>query len=369
MKRSWFSFLILCLLALAVAAQETPTQPTASMLPDISIIGNAIGTLTNGESADIDDHLQLQEVEVVFGAGIYPGIRGDVVIALHDPDFSAEVEEGYVTIEQFTSSAPVGGRIGILRIPFGKVNPVHPHQLPYADLPLVTRNLLGEEFIGNGFEVSGLLTPGDAFLQAQVGRWKAREQHHEEEGEEHEHGGAAFHDRFTTARLWTGLPISTKSEVEIGVSGGWGQGYHEELDNAGNLVDIHRPDITLYGADVTWRKWLPRERRLLLQAEAVRREQKGDEKTKQFGFVALGTFQPSKFVELGARYDWTQVPVEEGDPAAHLSGVSLFATRYLNETTFLRGQVTRGQNHKGETEHTVTLQLVFGFGPHAHVLQ
>jgi hypothetical protein len=375
------SSLGLALLASVVAwsqettpAETTSATPsaTASLNPDISVIGNVLGVVAGSDASDAEHHIQLHELELVFGARIYPGIRGDAVIALHDPEFSAEVEEGYVTFEQFSPRAPIGGRLGIVRLPFGKTNPVHPHQLPYADTPSVIANLLGDEFIGNGFEVIGLVpTPKSFFLQGQLGRWAPRAHHHDEEttGEaDHDHElGAGFHDTFTLGRLWTSTSLPGDAELELGVSGAFGKGEHEETDDQGAVIAIHHPEIRLLGGDVTWRKWLSGERRLLLQGEAIHREEKHEDGThRQFGYFLLGTYRPSHFYELGTRYDWSEAP---GHEAEHESYLSAFVTRFLNETTFTRLQVKHGTNVEGKTVNEVSLQLVFGFGPHAHVLQ
>jgi hypothetical protein len=339
------------------------------MLPDISVIGDVRGAVGSNEDNPLDNQLELYETEVVFGANIYPGVRGDLIVSLHQPDFSAEVEEGYVTFEQLTSAAPIGARLGIVRLPFGKVNQVHPHQLPYADMPAVIENLLGDHFTGNGFEAIGLLPAGGStFLQAQLGRWEPRA--HDHDHDDHAHAnGAGFdpHKRLTLGRLWGGASLGERDELELGISGAFGDGYHEEDDGAGG-VTIHRPELDLFGVDVTWRRWLPGERRLLLQGEAVRRQETHDdgEQVRQHGFYLLGTFRPNTLYEVGTRYDWSEVPEHAGE---HESYISLFGTRFLNETTFLRLQGKHGTNLHGEKITEALLQVVFGFGPHAHVLQ
>ncbi|HOS43500.1 MAG TPA: hypothetical protein PK794_07405 [Armatimonadota bacterium] len=398
MKRFVFSALALCLLAWATRAQETTARPAASLLPDISIIGNVVGTLTDAEHADIDDHLQLKEVEVVFGAGVYPGIRGDVVIALHDPDFSAEVEEGYVTIEQLSPGVPVGGRLGILRIPFGKVNPVHPHQLPYADTPAAIENLVGDEFIGNGFEAVGLIPlPGKLFLQAQVGRWNARAHHHHDdedwqgsdatgwwlpEDDDHHAHRLDFTGTFTVGRLWSGIALRNGSELELGISRAIGGNVHydpaidpatntQRQDADGNLLfERHAPDLRLQGYDVTWRHWLPEGRRILLQGEYITNTVVGKSKRSSDGYYLLGAYRPSPFYEFGMRYDWSQAawPARSNHPTAE-TAITAFATRQLNETTYARLQLKHGKDLDGKDYNEATLQVVFGFGPHAHVLQ
>lgn len=349
-------------------AEATPLVSPVSMLPDISVIGDVKGKLTNQDD-DADKHLQLDEVEVVIGGNVYPGIRGDLVLAFHGPDFSAEVEEGYVTIQQFTPQAPIGGRLGIVRLPFGKANPLHPHQLPTVDVPNVVNNLLGGEFIGNGFELTGLIpTTGNLFLNLQLGRWAPRaHHHHDEEGEEHHHeAGAGFTDTMTMGRIWMGTSLGTDREFELGFSGAIGNGTHQHYDEDGNPTHAHATDISLYGIDATYRQWLSGGRRFLAQAEFIQRQEESHGTHRQNGWYALAAFRPNAIQEFGIRYDRSKSPAEE---SANESYLSAFATRYLNETTYVRLQLKHGQNLHNETVNDATLQFVFGFGPHAHALQ
>lgn len=350
----------------------TPRAPRASMLPDISVIGDVKGTLSDPDNFD-EYHLQLNEIEVVFGGNIYPGIRGDLVLAAHGPEFTPEVEEGYATIHQFTPSLPLGGRLGIVRLPFGKESPLHPHQLPTTDYPNVITNLLGDEFIGNGFEAMVTPASDSFFLNFQLGRWSLREHHHheeeeagEEEEEHHHHTGAGFTDTFTLGRLWTGTNLGTEREIELGISGAIGNGTHQHYDEDGNPTHAHATDITLYGGDITYRRWFPGGGRFLLQGEYIRRQEKVHGTHSQDGWYGLATYRPNNTHELGVRYDWSESPAEEGKFEQYASA---FFTHFLNETTYLRLQYTYGEDFNGDTVNKATLQFVFGFGPHAHSMQ
>ncbi|MHB9025861.1 MAG: hypothetical protein ACYC7E_17110 [Armatimonadota bacterium] len=364
MKTSSICLALLLLLASVVAwAQETPqpdtdttttttdTEPApparASLNPDISVVGNITGMLAN-EGLDEDTHLQLDEIELVVGSKLYPGVRGDLVIA-GGADESAGVEEGYLTAERLTRVAPIGARVGIIRLPFGKTNPLHPHSLPSIDSPSVVENLLGE-FRGNGFEVVALLpTHSNLFLQAQLGRWTNL-------GEPSEGAGFGGDKAFTLGRIWAGMPLPHDAELEIGASGAQGKGVFDEG------TSTRAGDITLFGADVTWRKWLPGERRLLVQGEYISRKQD----FRSNGYFLLGAYRPSHYYEFGARYDWSEFA---DDNSVHASAVSLFATKFLSETTYLRLQAKHGADRDGQNFTELSMQIVFGFGPHAHALQ
>lgn len=321
----------------------------ASMLPDISVIGNIKGTLANhGIDAETNQHIQLDEVEVVMGSKIYPGIRADLVIAGGATD-PVGVEEAYLTAEELISNIPVGARLGVKRLPFGKVNPVHPHSLPFVDTPSAITNLIGNEFRGNGFEIVSLIPTHSAFfLQAQLGRW-------ENLGDPME--GAGFHDEkaFTLGRLWTGTSLPGDAEIEIGTSGAFGKGAFDTTNN------INLNDVSIIGGDITFRKWLPGERRLLLQGEYINRKQD----VSKEGYYLLGTYRPNHQYEFGSRYDWSEII----SSTSHESYVSLFATKFLSETTYMRLQVKKGVDGSGQKVNELLAQFVFGFGPHTHALQ
>ena len=326
-------------------ADTVPAPPaaTASLNPDISVIGNLKGTLANqGVDADTNRHLQLDELEMVIGSKIYPGVSALAVLTAGAKE-PVGIEEAYISDEQFFSNVPIGGRLGIVRLPFGKANPLHPHSLPYADTASVLNNLLGE-FRGNGFEAVGIIpTHSNIFLQAQLGRWKSV-------GDAPE-GAPDFSDEaMTLGRLWASTAIGADNELELGASGAFG-----EAGIGGK--------INLIGLDSTWRHFLPGERRIMLQGEAMQRT---DADVKSYGYYLLGTYRPNHIYEFGTRYDWSEFA---NDNTHHESYLSLFATRFLSEATYLRLQAKHGANHDGRQVNELIAQIVFGFGPHTHPLQ
>lgn len=326
-------------------ADATPVTPsaTASLNPDISVIGNIKGTIANhGVDADTNNALQLDELEVVIGSKIYPGVNalGVFTAGAKEP---VGIEEAYLSDEQLVPGAPIGARLGVVRLPFGKANPLHPHSLPYADTASVLNNLLGE-FRGNGAELVGLIpTHSNLFLQAQLGRWKSVGATPE--------GAPAFGDSaMTLGRFWGSTSLGENTELEFGASGAFG-----DADTGAKL--------NLVGLDGTWRHYLSHERRLLVQGEAIQRE---DGTEKSHGYYLLGTYRPNHFYEYGTRYDWSEFA---NDNTHHESYVSLFATRFLSEATYLRLQAKSGTDRDGQHVNELLAQIVFGFGPHTHPLQ
>ncbi len=331
--------------ATPAAAEAAPATPgsTANLNPDISVIGNILGTLgSHGIDPDTNRHLQLNELEMVIGSKIYPGVNALAVLTAGAKE-PMGIEEAYLSDEQLVPNIPLGARLGVVRLPFGKANPQHPHTLPYADTASVVNNLLGE-FRGNGAELIGLIpTHSNLFLQAQLGRWKSV-------GDAPD-GAPDFSDNaMTLGRLWGGTSIGEDNELELGASSAFGKA--TTLDK-----------LNILGIDATWRHYLPGERRMLLQAEGMQRQ---DGALHSNGYYVLGTFRPGHFYEFGTRYDWSEFA---GDNTHHESYGSLFATRFLTEATYLRLQLKHGTNRDGRQVNELLAQLVFGFGPHTHPLQ
>ena len=78
-------------------------------------------------------------MKTAFQAVVDPYARADFFLSA-GPE-GLEVEEGYITF----TSLPAGVllKAGKMRSQFGKVNTMHTHMLPWADRPLVSRNLFG----------------------------------------------------------------------------------------------------------------------------------------------------------------------------------------------------------------------------------
>jgi hypothetical protein len=108
--------------------------------------------------------LNLQETETSLQAIVDPYARADFFFAL-SPE-GIEVEEGYITFPTLPGGLLM--KAGKLRSTFGKVNTMHTHVLPWADRPLVTKNLLGgDEGISDaGVSVARLLPNPWIFLEA-----------------------------------------------------------------------------------------------------------------------------------------------------------------------------------------------------------
>ncbi len=149
------------------ARPRRPTGPSAAsgakfFNPDMAAIGNFVGVMgpTPGSG---EPSLSLQESELSFQAVVDPYARADFFLTFGPEEVG--VEEGYITFP----TLPGGflGKVGKMREAFGRVNTEHPHTLPFADLPLVSRDLLGGEALADsGLSVARLLPVPGFFLEA-----------------------------------------------------------------------------------------------------------------------------------------------------------------------------------------------------------
>jgi hypothetical protein len=128
----------------------------------MAAIGNFVGVMGPSPGSG-EPSLSLQESELSFQAIVDPYARADFFLTFGPEEVG--VEEGYITFP----TLPGGflAKVGKMREAFGRVNTEHPHTLPFADLPLLSRNLLGGEALSDsGLSVARLVPVPGFFLEA-----------------------------------------------------------------------------------------------------------------------------------------------------------------------------------------------------------
>lgn len=147
---------------MAAAPQQpvTPVAPraTPSVNPNMSVIGDVRATYLSPARRHFD--MEFHEAEFAFQSVVDPYARADFYLsAAPDPEsgeFGIELEEGYLT----TQSLPAGLQLkaGKFRSAWGKINPIHPHALPFIDVPNAYANYLGDEGLNDaGLSLSWLV--------------------------------------------------------------------------------------------------------------------------------------------------------------------------------------------------------------------
>lgn len=319
-------------------------------LPDISVIGNfQASTVKNNPDKT---GFSLKEIELAIQGYLYPDIRSDVFIGLHKEDGKTEVhlEEAYLTFSTLTEG--VGAKLGKKLLSVGKQNVLHPEQWAWIEKPSVVTHFLGEE--GTAAEGVSLdwLVPAPFFLQLDVGVWQQTAGHTHEEGESEP--AFVWSDWLTHARLWSSVAPVDTMEFELGVSYLMGKGpeFKEEKD-----------DAMLLGVDMTYRIW-DGVARWIVQGEVFSLNRVVDDTAfNRFGGYGYLGYRPDRYWDYGVRIDHSQ---SAALAAVTTRTISLLGTYQLTETSKMRVQYS---HDLVADNHGVYAQMVFGMGPHSHVLQ
>lgn len=351
-------------LKLEKQAAEQQTQPAAvpaTNLPQISVIANG-GALFQDRKRDANrNRFEQDEIELAFQSYVYPSIRFGTIIAFDKEEgFAASVEEAYATIIQL-GNTPIGARLGRMRLPFGRVNPIHPHQLLYRDYPLPIVNLLGEHgAISNGGVVSYLVPSSNLFAEIALGLFTLED--HAALGVPHDetlHDFGAPEQLLRSLRLTLAPVINRDNELEFGFSG---------LSTRA----LNGDSLRLLGVDFQYRRFFGAAQRLLLSGEYLqhRRESRGTG-VNRHGYYLLASYKPDRYWEYGVRYDWSQrafLTASTDVPGADRA-LSAILTYRLNEQSFIRLQWRNLKPADDSVRNELLVQLMFGFGPHSHPLE
>ncbi|MCM8820327.1 MAG: hypothetical protein NC932_00020 [Candidatus Omnitrophica bacterium] len=331
------------------------TSSSTAYLPDISFIGNIIGSFGDNQ----DNKVYLDGVEFAFGGYIFPNARADAILGIHrhEDHYETELEEGYISF--FNLPGNFGFQAGKKLLDFGKINQMHKHHYLFVDKPLVAEAYLGGHgIIGNGASINYLF-PLPFFLQSSIGYWVL--ENHECEGGGH-HSFAPTDDAFN-ARLWSSFAISDSTEMEIGASYLKAKGPH----HSDSPEDVD--DVNLYGLDITLKHQGFGFKRLLFRNEFYflnrYRFKPGeiDDEWWRTGLYSLLDYRFNQYWEAGVRYDWFESTGMERETN---QAYSIFLTRSLTEATKFRVQTSY---HTEEDEWRFYIQALFGIGPHSHPLE
>jgi hypothetical protein len=341
------------------AALPPPPEPQASapassskiFNPDIAVIGNFLGT-AGSNPVSPSPSLQFKEAEVSFQAAVDPYARGDFFVAFGEE--GASLEEGFITFPTIPGGFIV--KAGKMRTSFGKLNPLHPHVLPWPDRPLVMQNLVGgEDGVADAGVSAARLIPNPWFFLEATGQFYRGEQ------------GSLFHaseasDLNYVARLRAYQDVSESTNVDLGTSFSFGHNDAGLVDG----TDVGRFTTRLVGVDATVRyKPLRRSiyRSFVGRTELVwsRREQ-FDAVQPAFGYYVSGDYQFARRWYAGLRYDRS----DRADNAAILdTGVAAVLTFWPSEFSQMRGMYRRTRYDRSQTANEFLFQVQFSIGAHA----
>ncbi len=142
-----------------------PFRSSLNFNPDISLIGDFRGSYISEGNRNFDAYLN--ESEIGLQAVVDPYARADFFLSFarnaETHEYGVEVEEGYLTTLSLPARLQL--KVGKFREALGRINPIHPHALPFIDMPNAFVNLFGEEGLNDeGASLSWLL-PNRAFYQ------------------------------------------------------------------------------------------------------------------------------------------------------------------------------------------------------------
>ncbi len=280
-------------------AQPAPqtTRSGISANPDIGVVADFRSSYLSSGKRNFDAYLD--ETEMSFQSVVDPYIRADFFVSFgRDPithQYGASVEEGYLTTLALPAKLQL--KVGKFREAFGKINPTHPHALPFIDLPNAIVNYFGEDegLNDEGFSVSWL-TPTKGFYQELVFQATSGAQ-----------ASPTFfrgdNNRFVyLGHLKNFFTLSDNATLEFGLSGVTGP---NDSSNVTNMA----------GVDLTY-KWKPVQlntyKSLTWQTELLYSNAKysASKSSNSFGMYSFVESQVGKRTFLTGRYDYAQKPYD-----------------------------------------------------------
>ncbi|HEV8504742.1 MAG TPA: hypothetical protein VGQ53_05060 [Chitinophagaceae bacterium] len=145
--------------------QPQQTRSTLSFNPDIGVIGDFQGSYISKGNKNFNAYLN--ETELSLQANVDPYARADFFLSFaRDPEtgkYGVEVEEGYLTTLSLPAQLQL--KVGKFREAVGRINPTHPHALPFIDLPNAYVNYFGDEGLNDEGASLSWLIPNKKFYQ------------------------------------------------------------------------------------------------------------------------------------------------------------------------------------------------------------
>jgi len=335
--------------------------------PDISVIGDFRLVARNGPFADAVGarpvQFEFEEVEFNFNGYLNPYMRADVTVAM--PDFETlEGEEISMTVLRgLPLSMQI--RVGKYFLDFGKLNTQHPHQWPWMEQPLMIQTMLGAEGLRPlGGQLSSLQALGESAVTLSLNAFRADAFAHEHDA----HAPAQDEEESPPETMFSGrLSWSHTFDVTTVETG---------LSALGGCYDAAEAlDVTMGAFDFKLR-WRPDRYRsvnviaesMLSDREVVHADTTASAPPAVQAVRAAGAFaavqvQFRKRWDTGAYFDFTEDAVEEG--AKSTAAGAWFAFMPAEETARFN-LVYRYETSDlyAFDSHGVSLQFLFGLGPH-----
>ena len=359
---------VMSLAVLAVTARPTLAGVTN---PNISVIGQPDAFWTDDPGNSDRKHVRLEagEVETQIDDYLNPYARATFVLSLGEDGM--ELEEGYFSLFRGLPF-DLGLRGGKYRVPFGRLNQVHPHANPFAEPPQVVKAYLpGEEsYNETGIDLSRRFPiVGDFSVNAQAD-WLQGDTFRidrESSGDPSDPLETGSGDEAEQTRgAWLGrlsgfAMLGEQSALEFGVSASQG---------TNNVAAKARTGI--YGVDAKAKLWTSPQAYVVIQGEGLHLNRDEASWGPTTGY-ALTTVSPSGGYlyadynfgiryNIGAMYEAFQEPLAQ-EPWTHAYS-AFVGYSLLEETTAFRLDWRHIDPEGADSINTVLLRAIFSLGPH-----
>ena len=330
-------------------SQQPPQQTRSSLTfnPDIGVIGDFRGSYISRGKKNFD--LFLNETEVSLQATVDPYARADFFLSFgRNPEtgeYGVEVEEGYLT----TLSLPARLQLkaGRFRSAVGRLNTVHPHALPFIDMPNAYANYFGEEGLKDeGLSLSWLL-PTKGFYQEIV--FQTTSGYTETPAFARSDNNRLLY----VSHLKNFFTLNDNTTLELGISGLSGPNDSARVTN-------------MASADITY-KWKPVKlntyHSLTWQSEFYfgHANLADNFSVNSFGLYSFLQYQLAKRWFLTARYDYAQKPYNK---TIKENAVSLTAGWYATEFSKLEFETKTTDDNIDKRFYQAWLRWIFVIGAH-----
>jgi hypothetical protein len=325
-----------------------PPRSAPSTNPNMSVIGDFRASYMSPARRHVD--AEFHEAEIAVQSVVDPYARADFYFSVaRDPvsgTFGLDLEEGTITSIDLPAGLQLKG--GKFRSAFGKINTIHPHALPFIDVPSVYARYVGEDGLNDeGLSLSWLVpNPLDFYQELTVEATR----------------GPADNPSFVRsdvdrylylAHLKNFWDVTDNATFELGLSGATGQ-------NDSSFSSV------LGGVDLTY-KWKPLQfntyQSFILQTEALwsRKPLTATDISTTWGMYVLATYQIGQRWFLTGRYDYSEAP----DNASFLER-SVSAALGWNATEFQKIELQYKHLMTGTemTGNQVMFRSVFVIGAH-----
>jgi hypothetical protein len=349
--------------------------------PDISVLGQPFMRWSN-DASDVSPKrvtLDQGEVETVFDAYLNPYAKGYFVTSLAPDGFS--LEEGYFTLLRgLPGDLQVRG--GKYRVGFGKLNPTHPHQLPFADRPRVLAAYLPglDSFDETGVSVSERIALPGTFSLTASGDWLQGDTFRISRATSSATNDPLAADPAIGDRASEARPAFVGNLSGFGLIGDR-SGYELALSATGGTNNVAAGTRTcVYDAAAKLKLWTAPNSYLLVQGELLALDRQGaawdstraryaSATVRPVGGYAYADYNFSPRYDLGILYERFQQAAHDrtwNQALGVFAGLSL-----MEETTSFRLDWNHFLPSTGpqavadpKAVDTVALRVIFSMGPH-----